>query len=320
MNAQVRIFKAEPAMLSEVPFLLGLIGPPGSGKSWSALRIASGMKRVRPGPVVLIDTERGRARKYARDFDFLHVPFDPPFVPEEFLHAVQQQLPLNPAAIIIDSLSDEHEGDGGVLDWHDRDVPNMGGNEWAAWAKPKASRRKMIGGFLQIKTPLIFTFRAREKTILTKNDRGKQVPTNIGYQPIAPLEIVYALDMTCILPPSSQGTPIWKSSKSGEDFIIKLPHYLAPFVRDGQQISEDMGEAFARWAKGETTTPAKIDHLAAGRAAAEDGMEKLREWYRKVPKSERSKELDKARDGEFIPRAEEVDAAASADGFGEDGS
>lgn len=247
---KLRTFDAKPATLAEVPLLIGVIGPPGGGKTMSALRLATGMKAVRPGPVVLIDTESGRAQKYAPDFDFLHVNFQPPFPPEDFLRAVTQQIDMHrPAAIVVDSLSDEHEGTGGVLDWHDQEVPRMSGNEWAAWGKPKASRRKMMNGFLQITTPLIFTFRAREKTKSEKQG-NKNVPVNIGYQPIAPAEIIYGLDLTCILPPRANGVPIWKSDKIGEDFIIKLPKFLQHCFREKEALNERTGEALARWAKG----------------------------------------------------------------------
>jgi len=269
MNAPARRFEAKQATLAEVPMLIGIIGPPGGGKTWSALRLAAGMRKVRPGPIVLIDTERGRASKYAASFDFLRVDFQPPFKPVDFLQAIKEQLPLNPAAVIVDSLSDEHEGEGGVLDWHDQDVGRVGGNEWAAWSKPKASRRTLINGILQIKTPLIFTFRAREKTKQMPNDRGKNVPVNIGWQPIAPLEIVHALDLTAILPPRADGVPVWKSDKVGEDFIIKLPRYLQPYIKEGQPLSEDMGEAFARWAAGGQPSPRSPEphSHAADRAA-----------------------------------------------------
>lgn len=252
-----RKFEAKPATLAEVPLLIGLEGPPGGGKTFSALRLANGMQRVRPGPVVLIDTERGRATKYAKEFDFLHVPFDPPFVPEDFLAAVRQQIPLNPAAIIVDSLSDEHEGEGGVLDWHDRDVQAFGGNEHAAWSKPKASRKRMIAGFLQITTPLIFTFRAREKTIQqNKPGSNRKEVVNIGFQPVAPAEIVHALDLVALLPVRADGVPTWKSEKQGEGFTIKLPNYLRPFIDEGRALDEGMGEAFARWARGDAAAPA----------------------------------------------------------------
>lgn len=314
-----RSFVAKPATLAEVPLLIGLIGPPGGGKTWSALRLATGMQQVRPGPIVLIDTERGRASKYSKDFDFLRVDFAPPFRPTDFLEAVTAQLPLNPAAIIVDSLSDEHEGEGGVLDWHDADVPKMGGNEWAAWAKPKASRRTMINGFLQIKVPLIFTFRAREKTKQLPNDRGKITPTNIGYQPIAPSEIIYALDLTCILPPKADGVPIWRSDKVGEDFIIKLPNYLKPFIKDGVALDEEMGKAFATWARGGETAPDLTEEqrqaiLDDARDKASDGEATFHAWY--DPLSRPQKALLKPIKGELSQRmkaAKERAEKAAAD-------
>jgi hypothetical protein len=245
MNAPAR-FQATPAVRSEEPLLIGIIGPPGGGKSLSSLKLAKGIQSVRGGDIVLIDTEGGRSRKY---YDL--IPFNIVELPnarsDVFLEAITAQLPNNPAAIIVDSMSDEHDQ---YLAWHDEMVPKMGGNEWAAWAKPSAARKKLITGILKIKTPLIFTFRAKEKT---KQDGRKVV--NIGWQPVAPLEIVHTLDLTCILPPRADGVPVWRSDKIGEDFVIKLPNYLAPFIQDGKPLSEDMGAAFARWAKGSSAPP-----------------------------------------------------------------
>jgi hypothetical protein len=260
MNAPAR-FVAIPATRQEEPLLLGIIGPPGGGKSLSSLKIAKGIQAVRGGPIRVIDTEGGRSRKYG---DL--IPFDIVEMQngrsEDFLAAINAQLPDKPAAIIVDSMSDEHEQ---YLEWHDEEVPRSGGNDWAAWRKPSASRKKLITGILKIKTPLIFTFRAREKT---KQD-GKKV-INIGWQPVAPLEIVHTLDLTCILPPRADGVPVWKSDKIGEDFIIKLPNYLAPFIRQGQPLSEEMGRAFAEWARG-GSAPDSAAPAARPAAPAADG-------------------------------------------------
>lgn len=243
-------FAAKPAARQEEPLLIGLVGPPGGGKTLSSLKVAKGIQAVRGGPIVLIDTEGGRSRKYCDLIPFEIVEFQPPCRSERFLEAIKAQLPKNPAAIIVDSASEEHEGEGGYLEWHDEMIPKMGGNEWAAWSKPKASRKKLISGILHIKTPLIFTFRAREKT---KQD-GKKV-VNIGWQPVAPLEIVHTLDLTCILPPRADGVPVWKSEKVGEDFIIKLPNYLQPYIEQGKALNEEMGRNFALWAKGGSASP-----------------------------------------------------------------
>lgn len=258
MNATVRKFEITDAVRERVPLLIGLMGPPGSGKTYSALTLAEGMKLVGGNDPVLIDTEGGRSKKYADLFKFKRIDFGAPFRPVDFLAAVREAVASDPCAVIIDSMSDEHEGEGGVLDWHDAELDRMAGNDWgkrervgqAAWIKPKANRREMINGLLQIQTPLIFCFRAREKVKQIKNDAGKMAPTNIGYQPIAPSEIVFAMDVNCILPPKSDGVPAWRSDKMGEDFIIKLPEFFKSIFTEGAPITRDTGRALATWAKG----------------------------------------------------------------------
>ncbi len=330
-------YMASPAVRKEEPLLIGLVGPPGGGKTLSGLKLAKGMQRVRGGPIIVIDTEGGRSRKYADLIPFEIVEFQPPCRPERFLEAIKAQLSKSPAAIMLDSASEEHEGEGGYLEWHDEMVPKMGGNEWAAWSKPKASRKKLISGILHIKTPLIFTFRAREKTKQNPEARSaKDKIVNIGWQPVAPLEIVHTLDLTCILPPRADGVPVWKSDKVGEDFIIKLPRYLAPFIEQGKPLSEDMGEAFARWAAGSasprqdkpaadpgapSSTPQPsdgapddfdaTDYDAQLAEAAKLGTVTLADAWSKVPNELRGL-LKAALDRRHKPTAREVDEAKAA--------
>jgi hypothetical protein len=321
-------YKAIPAARSEEPLLLGMIGPPGGGKTLSALKLAKGIQSVRGGDIVVLDTEGGRSRKYSDLIPFNIVEITNARS-ENLLAAINAQLANNPAAIIVDSLSDEHES---YLEWHDEMVPRMGNNEWAAWAKPKAARKKLISGILKIKTPLIFTFRAREKT-KQENDGGKKKVVNIGWQPVAPLEIVHTLDLTCILPPRADGVPVWHSEKIGEEFIIKLPNYLAPYIDEGKPLSENMGAAFARWAKGSTQSPppratadapasppqqetpadeaGEVDHLAELDAkladAATRGMDALKAAWAAVPADDKPT-LKAALDRRHKATAQKVDA------------
>jgi hypothetical protein len=276
MNAPAH-FEAVPAARSEEPLLIGVIGPPGGGKTLSSLRLGKGIKSVRGGDIVVIDTEGGRSRKYSDVIPFRIVEMPDHARSEDFLVAIRSQLAINPAAIVVDSMSDEHIA---YLEWHDEMVPKSGGNEWAAWAKPSAARKKLINGILKIKTPLIFTFRAREKT---KQD-GKKV-TNIGWQPVAPLEIVHTVDLSCILPPRADGVPVWHSDKVGEDFVIKLPNYLAPFITEGRALDEEMGAAFARWAKGSSQPSSLVAAQTAAPSSAdpsEDGADSLDDSQRLI--------------------------------------
>jgi len=269
--ASDRSFQAAPAKLERSPLLIGLMGPPGGGKTKSALRLADGMRKANGrGPPVLIDTEGGRSLKYAKGpmnphgHEFLSIMFPPPFKPEDFLAAIRVGLKTNPAAIIVDSASDEHEGEGGVLDWHDEEVPRFKGNEYAAWGRPKASRRKFLAGIQQIADcPLIFCFRAREKT----KQEGKAV-VQIGLQPIAPLEFVHVLDLACLLPPRAEGVAVWKSGRGQEDFVLKFPEFLAPLIAAGQ-LNEATGEALGAWALGQGPTDApEVPHAWVTRLEA----------------------------------------------------
>jgi hypothetical protein len=244
------------------PLLVGVMGPPGGGKTYSALRVATGMQRARGGDIIVGDTERGRALKYhvgprnPDGFTFRHFQLEPPFKPEMFVKFIREMAESNPAAILIDSLSDEHEGEGGYLDWHDEEVPRSGGNEWAAWKKPSNSRRKLVAGIQQIAVPLVFTFRAREKT----KQVGKKVE-KIGYVPIAPSEIVGTLDLACLLQPRSNGVAQWYSDKPGEDYVLKVADFLQPYIRRGMVLDEDFGEGLANWQLGKVgeNAPPKAD-------------------------------------------------------------
>lgn len=271
----------------------------------------------------MIDTECERSRKYAGDFDFLRVDFDPPFRSIDFLSAVREQLKHKPAAIIVDTLSDEHEGEGGYREWHDTEVERVK-NEWAAWNKPSMARQQMIRGFQRIKAPpLIFTFRAREKTRQVErrdNGRTKKEVVNIGWQPVTSLQVMHGLDLTCILPPRSEGVPVWQSDRVGEDFIIKLPDYLKPYIRDKQQLSEELGHAFASWAMGKPvaafdgSAPARDSddpdpNLTAGRAAATNGIAALREWWSGLSSPEQQR-LEGLKDAELKPAAIAADSVA----------
>lgn len=289
-----RTFTAVPAVRSAVPLLIGLTGGPGAGKTFSALTLATGIKHVRGGDIIVIDTEHNRALKYAGQFEFRHVNFSPPFNPDDFLSAVRQQLPSNPACIIVDSASDEHEGEGGVLDMQAGFVETLS-VQWkssrdavgmAAWKLAKEPRKRMMNGFLQIETPLIFCFRAREKTKPIKTG-NKTVPTNIGWQPIAPSEIVHNMDVMCVLPLKSDGVPMWHSDKVGEDFVIKLPEQFKSILTDGRALNADMGEALAAWAMGGERTATTNDLHKFAREAAHAGQDRLQEFWKTLDKPSR---------------------------------
>ena len=125
MSAPTRSFDDKPAIREATPLLVGIMGPSGGGKTYSALRLATGIQRVSGGDIGFIDTEARRALHYAEKFKFRHLDFRAPFGPLDYLAAVEHFVNKGVKTIIVDSMSHEHEGPGGVLEMHDQE---MGGD------------------------------------------------------------------------------------------------------------------------------------------------------------------------------------------------
>lgn len=268
MNAPARKFEVQDAAQAATggrPLLIGLMGPSGGGKTFSALRLATGIQNVAGGDIFGIDTEARRMLHYTDRFKFKHMQFDAPFGSRDYLAAIEQAVAAGAGVVIIDSMSHEHEGTGGCLDLHDQELDRMAGNDFAkrdrmnmlAWQKPKAARRAMINGILQIPANFIFCFRAKEKLKLVPG----QKPVPQGFMPIAGEELVFEMTVNCLLLPHANGVPTWRSDQIGERLMMKLPEQFRGIFEKEQPLSEDIGQKLAAWAKGGTTSP-----VPAGRA------------------------------------------------------
>lgn len=284
-----RTFELKPAVRERVPLLIGLVGPSGSGKTWSALRLAEGIRRVAGGDVAVIDTESRRALHYADQFRFRHVDFRAPFGSLDYLAAIQACVKAGAGVVVIDSASHEHEGPGGMVDFQERELDRMAGDDqqkrervkMLAWAKPKAARRKFVAGVLQLNCNFVFCFRAKSVSKPVKvNGRTEVVPQ--GFTPISGDELVFEMTLNALLPPRSDGVPQWESEYPGEKMAMKLPAQFRGLLKPGAQLSEDVGEQLALWAAGSAARSYGLDDLLAGygkvKTRAEwDAMEKARE-------------------------------------------
>jgi len=261
-----RTFEDKIAVREKTPLLIGLVSPSGAGKTYSALRLATGIQRVSPGEIFGIDTEARRMLHYADKFKFRHVPFGQPFAPADYMAAIEYCISKGAKTIVVDSMSHEHEGPGGVLEWHEAVLDKMAGTDFkkrdkmqmAAWAKPKAARRKLINFVLQQSVNFIFCFRAKEKIKMKKG----QEPEARGFGAISGSEWIFEMQLKCLLLPGSDGVPTWRSDMPGEQQIIKLPEQFRPMFSSGPQLTEDVGERLAAWAAGaEAPKPMTADEL-----------------------------------------------------------
>ncbi len=255
-KAATRKFSAKKAKRERLPMLVGLVGPSGSGKTYSALRLATGMQKAVGGKIFVIDTEARRSLHYADDFDFEHVELEAPFGSSDYVEVIQYCVAQGATIVIVDSMSHEHEGPGGHLEFHDAELDRLAGDNYekrnkmtfTAWIKPKAERRKLIDTVLRLGVNGIFCFRAKEKIkIVTRRD-----PLSLGWQPIAGDEFIYEMLVACLLYPGANGVPNWAPDMASERAILKKPAHLAEVFKDGEPLSEAVGEALAAWAAGDS--------------------------------------------------------------------
>lgn len=254
--------------------LISLAGASGSGKTYSAMELASGICGDKPFAV--IDTEAGRAKHYRDRFNFKHADFAPPFTPERYLEAVKAAEAAGFEAVVIDSMSHEFDGEGGIMEAAEQSNTKGPG----AWKEPKMRHKKMMNGFLQVRTHLIFCLRAEEKIDMSKkDDRGRIKVENAGWHPIQEKRFMYEMTASFTFNPAAPGV-----------VDTSLPHKVQDQHRmaflPGHHITADAGRSLAQWARGEVIEAPHKDLWDKARRIAHEGVDAITKYFRNVATEE----------------------------------
>lgn len=263
-----RQFTIVPGKREALPLFIGLTGPSSSGKTRSAFELAVGIQSVVGGDIVFINTE---GRRGLLDVDrygdkIKHMPFNAPYASLDYLAAIKQATASGAKTIVIDSMSHEHESEGGMLDYQDQELRRLAKDDYGswkaekynmlAWQAPKAARRQLLTrGIMQVDVNIIATFRAKETSKPIKVD-GKTKVVQMGFTPIAGDEFVFEMALSAFLPPMSRGVPDWDPENPGERMAVKRNDQLERIVPNGAQLSQEVGARLAEWAQGGVKTAA----------------------------------------------------------------
>lgn len=283
-----------PARREQVGLLIGMAGASGSGKTMSALRLATGLSGGQPFAV--LDTEAGRATHYADAFRFDHGDLTPPFSPDRYLEAITAAEAAGYGVLVVDSFSHEWAGDGGCCEMQEAELDRMAGDDWrkreqvkiAAWIKPKIAHKKLVSRLLQCRAHLIFCFRAEPKIEMVRDPETKKLVVQpkrvLGWSsewiPVTEKNFLFEMTASVVLSPDKPGWPI----------PIKLQEQHKPYVPLDQPISERAGEQLGAWAKGGTAGPAAPEpgELEATDYAARlleaTTLAEARDWYGRASK------------------------------------
>lgn len=248
----------EPAVRQKMKLRMLLRGPEGSGKTLTALKVLYYL--TGGGKIGVIDTEHGRSLLYApppkrkadperNTFELYHYPIDF-YSPDNYVSTIREALNDGMDAILIDSLTHEWDGEGGILDTKAK-KDKAGGNSFTNWNEMTQTHNQFLKVLLSLPIHLAATGRVKTDYVLEVNERGKSVPKKVGLALIQRETTGYEFDVIAEMD-SAQAT-ITKApnleqvlsktfDKPGKDFAAFLNEWLGigadmPMTREGFRMA-----------------------------------------------------------------------------------
>lgn len=230
---------------------VALIGPPGSGKTYTALTIGKDLGNR----VALIDTERGSASKYAGDVaDFETSDLDGHYSPNDYIREIREAARAGFDVLIVDSLSHAWEGEGGILDQVDKR-----GGKFDAWRDMAPQTRALIDAILTYPGHVIATMRVKTEYVVEQVEkRGGRIvsePRKVGLAPKFKEGLEYEFDVVGTL---------------DEENVLRVSKSRAPAL-SGQIIAKpgkQFADALRAWLDDGAPAPARVEPAPAPQPAA----------------------------------------------------
>ena len=252
---------------------IAINGFSGAGKTFSALRLATGVasgltKHLGEQIDVWgIDADSGRMSHYDKYFKFRVVNLPPPHGALHFLAAIEHCVKKGAKVIVIDHLSAEHSGEGGLLDQMEAYLdkkeaqalaknPNgyfsREAHHMASMKVPK-EERKVLERRIDSLTDVVFILCYRAADKVKPRKKGEEVPTgedkikHLGWLPETTSTLFYKMTARFLLMPGADGKPVLQPETKEEKLVVKMPEMFKGWFKDGFQLDEAMGEKLARW-------------------------------------------------------------------------
>src|SRR5438046_2369626 len=276
------ILNIAPAERAGAHLLIQLYGPPRSGKTYTALRVARGMVGAK-GKIGVLDTESGRARLYSDKVPggFVVGELTPPYTPRRYLEAIEEFLAYGVDILVVDSFSHCWEGPGGVLEMADH-AEEQGRKGLLKWLAPKRDYKKLVSFLLSTRMHIILCSRAKQPILETVVEGEKTLLTQ-PWEPIQDKRLKY--EMTIVVPMTLDGM---YETEAGR---LKVPGDLAHLFR-GELLDERTGAAIAQWVNGGKPIDHALELLRrAAFEAASGGPEVFRKWWNSPPVRRRHKAM-----------------------------
>jgi hypothetical protein len=172
---------------------VALIGPAGSGKSYTMLKLARQLAGPE-GRIAAIDTEHGSLSKYADAFDFDVLEMES-FSPTNFLAALEAAEQGGYAVFCVDSLSHFWVGRDGALEFVDM-ASKRHRDSMAGWKDFRPQERAMVDRMIASPCHILVTMRTKNGYVEELNpSTGKMQRRKVGLAPVQREGLEYEFDL-----------------------------------------------------------------------------------------------------------------------------
>lgn len=296
------VLQIREAQRAGARLVIGLAGVSGSGKTYSALQLAYGLANGKAEKVGLLDTENRRGSLYADSIKngrgqvqkFLIGDLFAPFSPQRYIDAIKEFQAAGVEVLVIDSISHEWNGLGGVLDIVDGFDKSIHG-----WKKAKPEHKRFMNVLLQSDMHVICCIRAANKT----DWKDPKNPKSLGIVPVQQDEFMFEMTASMMM---------WNGGRSRD--VMKCPDELAGiFGRAGESaegyLTPKLGLQLRKWVDGGASLDAALENSRNSlRTVTEEGVAAVRAAWDAVSEAHR-KELGAAYLQELLEAAQAFDDA-----------
>lgn len=243
-----RKFNVEQAVRTKVYPKVGLFSPSGGGKTYSALRLATGMieemERLtgKKYEIWFANNEGSRGKYYANEFDYKIIELEPPHEPEMYYDLIDfAEKSEQCGVLIIDSLSKEWAGEGGCLDI----ANSIQGTFQNAWKNVSPRHRRVMDKLVDSHLIIIATMRGEDQYTMETDEKGKNRVVKLGIGAKQGKDFEYEFTCTFAL---DQKTNCAESFKDNTHLFEHKP---------AMKLTEQDGINLIRWANESNIEPEK---------------------------------------------------------------
>jgi hypothetical protein len=223
---------------SKAKLRMALFGTAGSGKTFTALRVATGIAKAVNSRIAVIDTERGSASKYADRFDFDTLELLPPTL-DNYINAFKDAEKAGYKVLVIDSLS--HGWQELLEEIEALAKQRYNGNTFRAWGEGTPKQREFVDAMLAFNGHIIASMRAKTDYIISDDGKGKMKPQRVGLAPEQGKGIEYEFDLLAEINAEHYATVIKDRTGKYQDKGIEKPGEewgaeLVAWLNEGAEI------------------------------------------------------------------------------------